>query len=431
MSLMLIGDSMQTLYCWRNARPDLLEHMGDLVPGVQNGYALKNYRSPKQLVLLSNYFAELFADHKYEVVPSVPHLPTRKGCLSVRLFDNSHQEIRYLIKDIIDLNASGVDWKQISILSRTNKSLLDLEAGLIAGKVPYTVKYDSRSVMNQSPFKVMYSIYSLMFNPKDINSFCEILLPVKGIGPKFLDELRKQFYEKLQQTRRSSVLDHIQAIRGKSKQWETACNFINQVLRPIRAKFKSDGCNFLVFNREVWGILQHFLQFDKARNENASFNVSIEYEIFMKVFNILNNIYKVMAEDLDFMRKTELERFLEVYQSLSLSQDAYSSIMQEKRKRKDDKNRVNLNTVHSFKGRQNDYIYVANLRPIFPVDYYDFETKCVFYVAATRAKKKLTLSFSENVLTYSGQLRTSPENKLLLHYLDGIDRLREELANET
>ena len=182
MSLTLIFDSCQFLYGFNFANYTIAENFHKIVPTVQMGYIQKNYRSPKQLVILSNLYARIFRG-SIETEPSVPHLGRGDNCLEYCNFNDPRQEVYYTANSIRALHdKEGAAWKDVAVLARTNRSLYDFESGLIAAQIPYIIKFDSRSLINQSAFKVMFSLYSLLFNPKDIYALLEIVGIIKGIG---------------------------------------------------------------------------------------------------------------------------------------------------------------------------------------------------------------------------------------------------------
>lgn len=415
MSLTLIGDPMQTLYLFRDANPDILTKMDKLLPGAQEGFILKNYRSPKQLVELSNKVAQLFRN-KFEVRDSDPYNKEVDDFVEIKEFYNTEQEASYVSKEIASLIRGGVNPKDISILARTNRQLLDFEAGLITERIPYIIKYDSRSVLNQSAFKVIYSIFSLMLNPKDINALCEVILPLKGVGSKFIEQIRQKLNYILINNRGFNLWDFINssALEGFTKQYKILYTFMDEILFPARKIFEKDS-SILGFNMELMSLFDNHIEFHKEKDSSSEgfLKFTIERDSFLKAFSTFSKVYKILMEDIDFQKLNNLDKFVHLYQMLQLSQESYFEVKKGKMK---ERNAVSLSTIHSFKGKENPYIFGVGLRSYAEKVLSNFESLCVFYVLVTRSKRKLYLTYSRYIRGFKGDLIRSCNNEFLEYY---------------
>jgi DNA helicase-2/ATP-dependent DNA helicase PcrA len=430
MSLTLIGDPKQTLYLFRNANPDILEHMDRLLscPEHQEGYILKNYRSPKQLVMLANYFSSVFHG-RLQVHHSDPHKDVEEDVLSVKTFDSVISESRFVSREISKLRNQGVDLKNIAILARTNRQLLDFEGGLISEKIPYIIRYDSRSVLNQSAFKVLYSIYSLLFNPKDINALCEICIPIKGIGAKFIDNLREKALYLMRKNPNFSIFTdiHPQNMGKMTKQFQMLYDLLEKIVKPMQNEFLKKTTNFFSFNSFLKDILYRWVECDGERNGDAVIKFTISRDMFNRAFTVFHNIYKIASEDFEFKNSTDLDKFIKIYETLQLSQEAYTEY---KNQNGEKKSAVMLSTIHSYKGKEADHIFGTCLRRYNEVNTELFSEKCVFYVLVTRAKRKLYLTSSELIRSFKGDLIRAGSNDFIEKYLEGLSKLKQELKGE-
>lgn len=431
MSLTLIGDPKQTLYLFRFANPDILEKMDKLIPDAQEGRILKNYRAPKQLVMLANYFSDVFKGD-LEVHYSDPHKDVETDVLSVKEFDTVIMESRYVSQEVSKLRDKEVDLKDIAILARTNRQLLEFEGGLISEKVPYIIRYDSRSVLNQSSFKVIYSIYSILFNPRDINALCEILIPIKGIGEKFIEGLRSKVLYDMRDNPDFSVFEDINPrTMGKmTKQFQSLYDFIEKVLKPAREMFMKQNMNFPSFNIGLRAILNNHVEYDGDKNDDAVVKLTITREMFSRSFSIFHNIYTISLEDAEFQSKNDFERFVKIYETLQLSQEVYTEYKNQKVQAGERRSAVTLSTIHGAKGLEWSYVFGVSLRRYADVNPHVFENKCVFYVLITRAKKKLFLTSSEYIRSFKGDLIQAGDNPFIEQYVGGLERLRQELGDE-
>lgn len=417
MTLSLVGDPAQSLYLFRNSNADLLLKMNKIIPSAKEYTILKNYRTPKQLVDIANLFRKCFEEHGIAYTPSVPHMQEMPDILAIRHFDDSVQEINSLARDIRALKDKGVPYSKISVLCRTNKMLTDMESGFISYKIPYFLKYDSWSVMKQSPFRFIYSLYSLILNPQDIYSFCEMLLPIKGIGEKFVEKV-KFAYSSHMFSRSTRIVDFFneENITEDTKQWQIVFRFVKDFIQPA-VKRQDDGIAFSTFNQTIFSAMDGLFNYEALQNPvKGKLELGIERGQFLKVFKTLETVYGIAREDHNFSKKTYQEQFFEIYENLQLSQDVYAK----ENKAEDiapEKDAVGLHTIHSYKGKENDYIYYACVNPLSNMDYFDFSEKCAFYVGITRAKRKLILSGSDAALNYENRMVRTYENPFLAKIL--------------
>jgi DNA helicase-2/ATP-dependent DNA helicase PcrA len=423
LALTLIGDPKQTLYLFRQANPDLLSKMDLLIPGSERGFILKNYRSSEQLVQLANFISEIFKED-FEVEYSDPIKEKEEDYLTIKEFLTPQMESTFLSKEIVKLIQKGVIPDNISILARTNNELLEFEAGLIIEKIPYKIKYDSRSILNQSAFKFLYSIYSIMFNPKDINALCEILLPIKGFGAKFIEQIRNKLTYLLFRNDNFSIFNFLceEYLEKTTKQYKILYEFVEKVLKPMRGCFQNDKMTFLGFNREILDILKNTIEFDQGEEKYGSIKITIEISYFNKAIATFSKMYSILLEDYDFKKMDDINKFFHIYQTLQLSQDTF---VQNKGGGGNKKSSVLLSTIHSFKGKESDYIFGVGLKSYRSKTLSNFEDKCVFYVLVTRAKKKLYLTSSEYIQGFKGNLVRSCENEFLDLYTNNIKRLED------
>lgn len=423
MSLTLVGDLCQSLYQWRSARPFLLNSYPNLFPGKIKTYTiLKNYRTPKQLVELANEFRKVFQDHGLEYTPSVPHLPNMPDVLEIKDFVSPEQEINDILREIKILHdTEDIPYSKFSILCRRNEDLTMFESGVVSLGIPYYFKFDSQSLMQQSGFKFLYALYSLMLDPTNILAFCELISPIKGIGAKFLDKVKP-----LHRTGTSVVEFFSEGNKenipgSKTKQWDSIFRFVRGVIQPI-VRLAGSEVSFPTLNRTILQALNNTITFEEEENSRG-IGYYLKRPQMIEVFNTLSTLYSVSCEENKFKSLSLWEQFQEIYENLQLSQDVHNEIKEqnrtlplEQRVKKEERDALGFFTVHSYKGKENDYIYYAMVNGAWQLDFHDFESKCVFYVAITRSKRKLTISGSELIKGYDGTMKPSYANPFVEHF---------------
>ena len=65
-----------------------------------------------------------------------------------------------------------------------------------------------------------------------------------------------------------------------------------------------------------------------------------------------------------------------------------------------------------------------NIHSLMQMDIQNQEQRCLWYVAVTRARKKLFITGSDRALSYDNTLRTTKRNPFFEYYLKGIPLIR-------
>jgi len=271
--------------------------------------------------------------------------------------------------------------------------------------------------MKQSPFRFIYALYSLVLNQQDIFSFCELILPIKGIGAKFIEKLKLTYSSNIF-SGRQNIVDFFtpQNISEESKQWQIVFRVIKDFIAPATTRYQK-GISFSLFNQSIFNAMDSLFNYEGTQYPDKNkLGLDAERGQYLKVFTTLSNVYKIASEEADFQKMHYQDQFRELYESLQLSQDVYA-----KEKTGDEvsveKDAVGLHTIHSYKGKENDYIYYACVNPLYSMDYYDFESRCLFYVAITRSKRKLTISCADSMLNYENRMMPTFQNPFLEKFI--------------
>ena len=429
MSLTFVLDPAQSIYGWRFAKSFMATNYHKLFPGKIKQYTiLKNYRTPKQLVEIANEFRKLFVENGIEYTPSEPNLPNMPDVLEIKDLQTPEQEINEILREIKTIHdTEGIPYSKFSILCRTNDNLVAFESGVVSLGIPYYFKFDNQSLMAQSGFKFLYSLYSLMLDPTNLLAFCELIAPIKGIGAKFFDKVKPMYPQGQSTVEFFSESNKVNIPGSNSKQWQSIFQFVRGVLAPI-VGLAGKEVSFQTLNRNILSHLNNTINFEDERPEFGRVGFFLKRPQMVEVFNTLSTLYAVSCEDQRFKAKSLWEQFQEIYENLQLSQDVHNEIKNanrglpsDQKVKKEDRDALGFFTVHSYKGKENDYVYYSMVNGYRSLDFYDFENRCVFYVAISRAKRKLTISGSQLIKSYTGQLAPAYENCFVRHLREIVE----------
>lgn len=410
MTLTLVSDPAQSIYGWRSAKTALSLNYPKLAPDrIKEFTILKNYRTPKQLVDIANEFRKEFDKHGLNYTPSIPHLPDGENVLNILdEFTDPEEEMNYILREIKTMHLQhNIPYSQFSVICRTNNELLSFESGVVSLGIPYYFKFDNQSIMSQTGFKFLYSVYTLMVDPTNFLVFADLISPIKGIGSKFVEKIKhlhrpgvsvfETFSEKNVEPKKDL------------KQWSMLFKFVKSFLLPIM-KMSGTNTDYPTINRTILQYLNNTVTFEDDDFEKGKLGYFLKRPQLLEILNTLRKLYDVTCEDGGFKKLSYSEQFVYIYENLQLSQDTHN---ENKGVKKEERDALGFYTIHSYKGKENNFIYYARVHGLWQIDAFDFENTCVFYVAITRSKKKLTLTGSQTTKDYAGVMRFTNENPFL------------------
>jgi len=358
--LCVVGDEDQSIYGFRGAEyRNISSFLNDFAP-VKVVKLEKNYRSTKPVLEVAN---SVISNNTNRIKKSLYSEKDFSGEMVIFGAARPDDEAEFVASNVGRLIESGEPPGDIAVLYRANYLSRHLEDSLMKWGIPYVVVGGIR-FYERKEIKDILAYLRLINNPHDNVSFKRVInLPKRGIGEKTLEKLLQfspYFYESI---------DLIPENFPKYRQFRS---FKESIERLKRVHFNKGFFDTLLKETGYLDILKtEYLGYElESRTENI-------YEF--------RNIIK---EYLDRRENPSLSDFLDsvalVSDTDTISGDA-----------------VNLMTVHSAKGLEFNTIFVVGLEEgVFPTAKSLSDTSKVeeerrlFYVAITRAKTNLFLSFS-------------------------------------
>jgi len=388
-NLCVVGDIDQNIYSWRGANLKNILHFEKDFEGAKSILLEENYRSSQNILSLANISIQknkarfpknLFTNkkegEKIEICPT---------------FDEK-SEADFIAKKVLEIKKEGEDLKEIAILFRTNFQSRILEEAMIKNAIPYNLlgtKFFER--------KEVKDIMSYLRSSQNRDNLADLKrvfeTPKKGIGKTTVAKIFSGKEDELTH----STLEKVKSVY----------NFLDKINENIHSEDKklSDVINMIIIDSDIEKELIEGSSEDKDRLENIREIVTI-------------------TKKFDNLKTTDaLEIFLEE-SSLKSDQDDEDK----------NKNGVRLMTIHASKGLEFDYVFIVGLeQDLFP--HLDLgnknktqeekeEERRLFYVAVTRARKKLFLSFAEMRTIYGEKKINLPSE-----FLDDINEMSEDQIN--
>lgn len=355
-NIVVVGDADQTIYSWRGANiSHILEFEHDF-PGTEVVLLEENYRSTGNIIEAANNIIEKNIYRKKK------NLFTQKESgekIEVYTGFDEVDESRYVIGRIKSLIQEGVEPKDIAVLYRANFQSRVLEESCLMFNVPYQVL--GVKFFERKEIKDMISYLKAAVNRDSITDIKRTInTPARGIGAVSLIKIVEDRIQDLTQATQVKVRDYFALLDVIEQKVKT--EKLSEVFKYI---FKNSGIEKSYLTKSEDDL-------EKLENIKELISLTTKYDGF----------------DPD----EALALFLE---ETSLMSD------QDELDKKDQQNKVRLMTVHASKGLEYEYVFIVGMEEsLFPyermnetsADRDDEEERRLFYVAVTRAKKRLHLS---------------------------------------
>ena len=375
-NICVVGDEDQSIYAFRGAN---IENILNFEKDYPDAYTIKlerNYRSTKRILDTAN---ELIKNNKSSKGKKLWTEGSEGEKIKIFNAKTPYDEAEFIVKEIKTKSKSGVDYKDMTILYRTNAQSRVLEEKLLEGNVPYKI-YGGMQFFQRKEIKDILAYLNLLNNRNDNHNFYRIInVPKRSIGEKTLEKIAEIANE-----RNIPMLDALQFvdetnIRGAVK--NTLKDFYNMIqgiylsLDELSVKEVFDE---VITKTKYFDSIEDNKE-DRVKNIEELLNSIIELE--------KRNPHISLADYLDMV-------------SLTASTDEME----------ENENFVKLMTIHSSKGLEFDYVFIAGMEDgLFPSCSFESseedieEERRLCYVAVTRAKKELYISYASERMTW-GQM---------------------------
>ena len=363
--LCVVGDDDQSIYRFRGAKVENILNFAQQFPKTRIIKLEENYRSTQSILdIATNCISQNKNRHDKTIFTSSGY-----GDKPI-LLKSSTQAIEAL--KITDIILKDRDYSSTAILYRNNIQSRDFETTFSRNKIPYQL-IGALRFFDREEVKDVISILAFLLNPYDVISFERMInKPARGLGDAKIKLIKEQSSNYLS-AMRITIEDKL--IKGAAG---TELN-----------KFY-DNC---------------VLTLKMIDNNEPSAEVA---NYIVNSFGI-RDLY--VKEKDDTIRKTKIENLSQIVNEIAkarpgrdgLSQFLETARLENNKKEEDSENSVKLMTIHTAKGLEFDRVFIVGLnQSIIPGNDCDEkeEERRILYVAITRARKKLYLSYSKKIFKW-------------------------------
>ncbi|MFI3329365.1 MAG: ATP-dependent helicase [bacterium] len=381
--IFLVGDDDQLIYTFRNSNIDLLNDFK--IKSDKIIILNQNYRCSTNILESANKLIQHNNDREQKNLFS-----KNQNNIPIKLkeFDTFEAEAKFITQLIKKQIEKGIEPYQIAVLYRNNNQSYPLEIELNKVNINYNV-YRSSSLLTTDEIKSIISFYKLILNPNDILSLEKIVyIPMMILEAK--DFLAfKSYHNQNNHTLYGSLM-----------------NYNNPKLNELGRELTKLTLNLYTLTKE-----QFFLEVKRILN----------IDDYIKEKKDKQDIHNKITAFKDLIINTEvpIEMFLS---ELLLDQETKTS-----------KDQVQLMTVHRAKGLEFKTVFIigANEGILPPKNLSKAqiaEERRLFYVAMTRAKESLYISYSTTQLIYGKKKNLLPS--YFINEADIKQNTNKELQNQ-
>lgn len=380
-NICVVGDDAQSIYSFRGANIQNILNFERDYPDLKVFKLEQNYRSSKQIVQAAN---EIISKNKMQL-PKTIWTENKSGeKIKIRATVSDSEEGRQVASEIQDLQTrEHIPASEFAILYRTNAQSRSFEEGLRRLNIPYKI-YGGLSFYQRKEVKDLVAYLKLVVNSNDEESLRRVInYPKRGIGNTTVEKLTviandqgKSIWQ---------VMENIQLYPLSSRVVNQISDFANMI-KSFQVMQK---------DKDAFELAMHIAKSTKLLHELGSDKTVEGLSRFENIQELLNGIKEFAAQD-EVVEDEDLpsDRGLGSYlQNVSLLTD---------QDEKDDGiERVKLMTIHAAKGLEFENVFVVGMEEnLFPSQMAMNsreeleEERRLFYVAATRAKQRLSLSYA-------------------------------------
>jgi DNA helicase-2/ATP-dependent DNA helicase PcrA len=374
-NICVVGDIDQNIYSWRGADIKNVLQFERHFPGAETILLEENYRSTKTIIAASN---DIIKKNQNRVEKNVFTNNHDGEKITLYAGMTGYDEAEYVALTAKSLIADGADPASIAVLYRTNFQSRALEEAFLNFEVPYQML--GTKFFERKEVKDVLSYLRLALNPGSNADLTRIINePARGIGKVTMLKVVE-----------GNRVDLKPAALAKVKVFD---DIMMDIANAAKEKTLSETIKFIMKRS---GIEDHYK--DEGTEE---------------AMERIENLRELVTLASRFNDLEPLEAVEQLLETAALQSD------QDEIKAKEEQNAVRLMTVHAAKGLEFSYVFITGLEEgLFPHERLDDgktdneEERRLFYVALTRAEKKVFLTYA-HMRTIFGSQRVNIPSQFL------------------
>jgi len=384
-NLCVVGDDDQSIYGWRGANVRNILEFSNNFKECKTVKLETNYRSTDPILKAANTLIEHNSTRLGKKL--ISHKGDGEEVKLLHSLDES-LEAKAIAREIKQLIDQGVNPEEIAVLYRINALSRSLEEGFTKEKLAFKLIGGMR-FYERAEIKDIISYFRVLSNPYDDFSLIRIInKPKRGIGKASMEKLQKAAFDA-----QLSLYAYIeQSISGNlpaviSKKVSAALAKLVEDITLLQDEADNTLGNFITLFEERIKLKEHYAGMADG---------------FDRILNI-DEFYGYFRDAVNKNPQLTLDEFLNDI-SLQSDQDQI------------EENAVTIMSIHAAKGLEFEHLFVIGLEeeffPLLGEGCNMEEERRLGYVAITRAKSNLTLSYVDSRF-YKGRRKMIDKSRFL------------------
>lgn len=383
-----VGDDDQSIYAFRGANVgnmQSLQHDFNIEKVIK---LEQNYRSKNNILSAAN---EIIKNNEKRLGKDLWTASGDGDLIKVFRALSDSEEAQYILDEIKMWHRKGKPYQNIAILYRSNAQSRILEHSMVSNNIPYRV-YGGLRFFERAEVKHALAYLRLIANKQDDNAFLRIVnFPTRGIGNRSLESL--QDISKINNTSLWEAAKSSYKTPTSEKGISYFIDLIRKIEDEIQGLTLAESMDVVI---NFSGLKNHYMN-DKDGQDRVS---NLE-ELVSAATTFSENFN---GED----KNLELTEFLN-----------YTTLESGELQAKANQDALQLMTIHSAKGLEFDIVFITGLeeglcpheQSLIEADGLEEERR-LMYVAVTRARENLYLTYAQSRLMY-GQTQYNLSSRFL------------------
>jgi DNA helicase-2/ATP-dependent DNA helicase PcrA len=399
-NICVVGDDAQSIYAFRGANIQNILQFKGIYPDVTTYKLEQNYRSTKTIVAAAN---SIISNNKEQLQKDVWTSNDQGEQVKLIKCLSETEEGSFIANEILELKVNdNCAEDAFAILYRTNAQSRALEEALRKRNIAYRI-YGGMSFYQRKEIKDLLGYFKMCINPNDEEAFKRILnYPARGIGKTTQDKII------------------VAASEEEKSPWEIILN-LDQANLPLNNGIKTKLREFVYLIRSFQVMTSEKDAYEAGSHIASATGMLREFysDKTPEGVSRYENIQELLSGMKEFSEipVEEDEEVTNNPRSLGLFMEdvALLTDVDNKDAKDDDQPKVSLMTVHSAKGLEYPYVFIAGMEEnLFPSQLSVNsrseleEERRLFYVAMTRAEKKAFMSYASTRFKYGSMNYCEP-----------------------
>jgi DNA helicase-2/ATP-dependent DNA helicase PcrA len=367
-SVMVVGDDAQSIYSWRGANYQNILDFPKRYPQTRIYKIEINYRSVPEILSVANSAIQGNAKQFTKTLRAERAGLEIKPAL-VPLIDNNQQAL-FVAQRILELRDENIDLGEIAVLYRAHYQSLEVQLALTRAGIPFFITSGLR-FFEQAHIKDVAAFMKFVINPADEIAFKRMARLLPGIAIKTAERLWEQLTAIPEDRRQNFAawLANGKVAPKSQKSWEQLGHTLDEI-----APDRQPVAPAMMIHSILEALYDDYLQSKYANYEQRRDDLLT-----------LENFARTFQDPVEFLSQLSL-----------MATGSSETIAAEE----DDSEKVTLSTVHQAKGLEWRAVFIIWLsdgmfpsgRSLESVEAVEEERR-LFYVAVTRAKDELYLTY--------------------------------------